>query len=312
MQRNIHFWDMRMVRMVSDTTTRQSKLLRFRITIASRSLIPHHHHQTAHLRGRKGVKMTNLRLMIVTDKIKQMENERGQMKMRIYSTQPKISPVKEDLPNLENDSDDDESGILSTAHVYVAFSETDLDGRDPTMLKEVMKSPDWPEWEKAVQTELNTLKQMDTWKLVNAPKDRQPIMNKWVFMRKYDKDGNLQKYKARLVTRGFTQIPGMDYNETFSPVIWLEMIRAILALAVAQYWEIQQMDVKGAYLNGKLKEEIYMKQPDRFNDGTPQLCRLIKTLYGLKQSGHEWNEELDTKMNKIKFERLCSDPCVYV
>ena len=90
------------------------------------------------------------------------------------------------------------------------------------------------------------------------------------------------------------------------------MIRAILALAVAEDWEIQQMDVKGAYLNGKLKEEIYMSQPKGFDNGTSHLCWLIKTLYGLKQSGREWNEELNSKLSSINFDRLCSDLCVYI
>jgi hypothetical protein len=83
-------------------------------------------------------------------------------------------------------------------------------------------------------------------------------------------------------------------------------------LAVAEDWEIQQMDVKGTYLNGKLKEEIYMKQPDGFNDGTSWLCHLRKTLYGLKQSGCEWNEEFNAKMKGIGFRRLYCDSCVYI
>jgi hypothetical protein len=95
-----------------------------------------------------------------------------------------------------------------------------------------MRLPDWPEWEKAVNAELTTLKQMGTWELADVPENRKPIMNKWVFVKKYNKEGNLQKYKARLVARGFSQIPGMDYDQTFAPVVRLETIRAILALAV--------------------------------------------------------------------------------
>jgi hypothetical protein len=132
---------------------------------------------------------------------------------------------------------------------------------------------------KAIRTELETLQRMGTWELVDAPEDRKSITNKWVFVRKYDKDRNLQKYKACLVARGFSQMPGMDYNETFSLVVRLETIHAILALAVAEDWEIQQMDVKGAYLNGKLKETIYMDQPQGYSDGTARVCQLIKTLY---------------------------------
>ena len=196
--------------------------------------------------------------------------------------------------------------------VYTAFTEMNMSGKDPKSLKEAMSSPEWPEWEKAIQTELETLKHMGTWELVDAPNNRKPIMNKWVFVRKYDKDGILQKYKARLVARGFSQMPGMDYNETFSPVVRLETILAILALAVAEDWEIQQMDIKGAYLNNKLKEDIYMDQPQGYNDGTSRVCHLIKALYGLKQSGREWNKELDSKLGGTNFKCLYTDPCVYI
>jgi hypothetical protein len=100
--------------------------------------------------------------------------------------------------------------------------------------------------------------------------------------------------------------------ETFSPVVRLETIRAILAIAAVKGLEIQQMDVKGAYLNRTLKETVFMKQPEGYSDGTGRACQLVKTLYGLKQSGREWNIELDTKLKKHKFSRLRSDPCAYI
>jgi len=125
---------------------------------------------------------------------------------------------------------------------------------------------------------------MGTWQLVNPSPNVTPIFNKWVMVKKYDREGNLQKYKARLVAKGYSQIPGMDYNDTFAPVVRMETIRTLLALAVQENWEIQQMDVKGAYLNGTLKEKIYMKQPEGYDDGTGCLYCLIKLLYGLKQA----------------------------
>jgi hypothetical protein len=132
---------------------------------------------------------------------------------------------------------------------------------------------------------------MGTWKLVNKPADAVPISNKWVFLKKFNKLGDLLKYKGRLVVKGCTQRPGHDYLETFSPVIRLETIRGILALATSKDLKIQQMDVKGAYLNGTLKEKVYMCQPEGFDNGTGRVCKLIKTLYGLKQSGHKWNKK---------------------
>ena len=123
----------------------------------------------------------------------------------------------DELPNLDDDPDKYEYETSSAAHVYMVFNKSNLRNKDPKTLKEAMRSPDWSEWENAVKTELATLKQMGTWELADAPKDRKPITNKWVFVKKYNKDGDLQKYKARLVARGFSQIPGMDYNQTFAP-----------------------------------------------------------------------------------------------
>ena len=230
------------------------------------------------------------------------------------------SQLNDPLLQLSEISDSDESdndevpvgmpNLSSANQVYLACNEADLGHKNPKTLSEAKRSPEWLEWEKAVQVELNQLEQMGTWEIVDPPEDRKPISNKWVFTKTFDKDGNLQKYKAQLVAQGFTQVPGMDYNETFSPVIRLEMIRAIIALAIAEDWEIQQMGVKGAYLNGKLKEEIFMTQSEGYSDGTSLLCWLIKTLYGLKQSGHKWNEELDTKLKGIDFK--LSDVCVYI
>jgi len=185
-------------------------------------------------------------------------------------------------------------------------------GDEFTSLSEAKRSADWPEWEKAMQAELKQLNEMGTWELVDKPPDTLPITNKWVFVRKRNKLGEIIKYKARLVARGYSQWPGQDYNETYSPVVRVDTLRAILALVPIKRLKVQQMDIKGAYLNGILKENIYMEQPEGFDDGTGRICRLIKTLYGLKQSGHEWNKALDSKLIKFGFSRLISDQCVYI
>ena len=104
----------------------------------------------------------------------------------------------------------------------------------------------------------------------------------------------------------------MDYNDTFSPVVRLESIRTLLALVVTEDWEMQQMDVNGAYLNGTIKEQIYMKQPEGFNDGTGRVCHLIKSLYGLKQAGREWNKELNKQLESLGWKPTMVDPCTYV
>ena len=161
--------------------------------------------------------------------------------------------------------------------------------------------PDWSEWEKAIDTKLNQLNHMGTWELVDPLAEAIPIANKWVLLKKFNKEGILVKYKARLVAKGCAQRPGYDFMETFSPVVCLKMIRAILALIPGKNLKVQQIDVKGAYLNGLLSERVYMKQLEGYDDGTGCVCCLIKTLYGLKQAGREWNQMLDQCLKGINF-----------
>jgi len=188
-----------------------------------------------------------------------------------------------------------------------------LGSDDPQTMSEAKSFDDWPEWEKAIKIELDQLERFGTWTLVDCPNGAMPIPNKWVFLKKYNKQGELVKYKVRLVVKGCAQRPGFDYNETFSPVVRLETIRALLCIVPSEELKIQQMDVKGAYyLNGILKENIYMCQPDGFGDKTNRVCLLRKTLYGLKQSGREWNRELDRRLKEKGFTNLWSDPCAYI
>jgi len=165
-------------------------------------------------------------------------------------------------------------------------------------LSQARRSPEWPQWKQAIQSELAQLQRMGTWKLVDKPPHVTPIGNKFVFAKKRDNEGNILKYKARLVAKGCAQRPGYDFIDTHSPVVRLESIRTILAIAPTRKLHIHQLDVKGAYLNGTLKEKVYMKQPEGYGDSTPRVCLLIKTLYGLKQAGREWNLEFDRKLRK--------------
>jgi len=171
-------------------------------------------------------------------------------------------------------------------------------GNEFHSLKEAKASPDWPEWKDVITAKLDQYREKGTWELVDKPADTIPLTNKWVFVKKRDKQGNIIKNKARLVVSGYGQHLGYDYLETHLSIVQMESIRAILAIAVAKQLKIQQMDVKGAYLNGILKETIYMCQPNGFEDGTKRICYLIRTLYGLEQSGHKWNTEFNRKMKK--------------
>jgi len=183
-----------------------------------------------------------------------------------------------------NDEDDKEIVNAATTVSNETFSVA-MNDSEPT-LKEARKSAKWPEWEKAIQTELAQLKKMGTWKLMPKPKNMIPITNKWVFAKKRNKAGQLTKYKARLAAKGCAQCPGYDYTKTHLPIVRLETIRLLLAITAMRGLKIHQMDMKGAYLNGTLEEWVYMQQSEGFEDGTNRICELLRTLYGLKQSGH--------------------------
>ncbi|MBY3556005.1 hypothetical protein HGI15_21915, partial [Modestobacter lapidis] len=144
--------------------------------------------------------------------------------------------------------------------------------------------------------------------------DRKAIGCKWVFKKKQDAEGKIGKYKARLVAKGYAQIEGVDYAEIFSPVAKLTSIRTVLSAAAAYDLEIEQMDVKTAFLHGDLEEEIYMKQPEGFvARGKENLvCKLEKSLYGLKQSPRMWYQKFDSYAQQIGFTRSHADHCVYV
>jgi len=204
--------------------------------------------------------------------------------------------------------DEEEAGIVEVRDKAFAVIHDD----DCNSLQEAKASPEWSEWKRAIETELDQLNRMGTWKLVEKPPGVVLIVNKFVFAKKRDKEGNLQKYKARLVAKGCAQRPGYDFLKTHSPVVRVETIRSLLAVAAKHKLYIHQMDIKGAYLNGILKEKVYMKQPKGYDNRTGRICLLIKTLYGLKQAGREWNHEFDSKMRKRRYARLQSDPCVYV
>jgi len=174
------------------------------------------------------------------------------------------------------------------------------DDNQPTF-EQAKRSLEWPEWEHAIQAELAQLRQKGTWKLMEKPMNTVPISKKWVLTKKHDKEGNVIKYKARLVACGFTQRPGLDYDETFSPVVHFETIRALLAMVAGKKLKVRQLDVKGAYLNGILTQPIYMEQPISFEDGSRLVCLLIKSIYGLKQAGRVWNIEFDQVIRHLGF-----------
>lgn len=142
---------------------------------------------------------------------------------------------------------------------HFALSAEQFVENDPTTIDEAKNRDDWPQWKEAIQSECKSLTKNETWKVCDLPKDRKAITNKWVFKLKRKADGQIDKYKARLVARGFTQKFGFDYNETYAPVAKLVTVRILLVIANQMGMHIHQMDVKCAFLNGELNEDIYME-----------------------------------------------------
>ena len=185
---------------------------------------------------------------------------------------------------------------------------------EPQTYKEAITSPEALSWKEAINSEVESILQNHTWELVDIPPGSKPIGCKWIFKRKLKADGSVDKYKVRLVAKGYTQKEGIDYFDTYSPVSRITSIRTLIAIASLNNMEIHQMDVKTAFLNGELDEEIYMEQPEGFvvQGQENKVCKLVKSLYGLKQAPKQWHEKFDHTMLSHGFKINECDKCVYI
>ena len=188
-----------------------------------------------------------------------------------------------------------------------------VDQNEPTSYQEAINSPDSEKWLEAMRSEMQSMYDNQVWNLIDPTDGLKTIGCKWVFKKKTDMDGNVHTFKARLVAKGFRQTHGIDYDETFSPVAMLKSIRILLAIAAYYDYEIWQMDVKTAFLNGNLLEDVYMTQPEGFV--SPQnfgkVCKLQKSIYGLKQASRSWNLRFDQAVKEFGFIKNEDEPCVY-
>ncbi|POM64517.1 LOW QUALITY PROTEIN: Integrase catalytic core protein, partial [Phytophthora palmivora] len=185
---------------------------------------------------------------------------------------------------------------------------------EPTTYREALASSHAKQWRKAANSEFKSLMDNKTWVLVPRPKGRKILRSRWVFVVKYTGTGEIDSFKARLVIKGFLQEYGIDYNEIFSPVIRMEVLRLLLTIAAILNLEIHQMDVKTAFLNGFLEEEICMAQPEGFTTTGQEdlVCKLIKSLYGLNQTPRVWYQTLSAFLEKLGFSKLIKDSCVFI
>src|SRR5271168_196197 len=204
----------------------------------------------------------------------------------------------------------DDIGVIAA----VAVVGSEIDELEPSYEQARMRT-DWPQWKAAIDVELQNLRAAGTWEVVERPDDVNVVDSKWVFRLKKDAKGKVVKWKARLVARGFTQVYGVDYFETFAPVARLASVRSILAIAARNDWEIYMFDFHSAYLNGILDdgETIYMEQPPHHEvaDRARYVVKLRKSLYGLKQAGRKWYDTLCHSIADIGFQRSMADPAVF-
>lgn len=167
-------------------------------------------------------------------------------------------------------------------------------------------------WTPALNEELENLRANDVYEVVPIPNGVKPVTSKVVNRVKFDANGNVERYKCRIVARGFSQKPGVDYTETFAPVASLVAVRIIVDLANREGLELDQMDVSTAYLNGELEEEIYLLPPDGVDIPAGHCWRLKRSIYGLKQAGRTWNKTFDKKLGELGFTRIDAETCLYV
>ncbi|CAJ2638269.1 unnamed protein product [Trifolium pratense] len=184
---------------------------------------------------------------------------------------------------------------------------------DPKNLQEALSSLDADLWQEAINDEMDSLESNETWHLVDLPPGCKPIGCKWILKKKLKSDGSIEKYKARLVAKGFRQRENIDFFDTFSPVTRITSIRVLISIAAIFNLTLHKMDVKTAFLNGDLEEEIYMEQPEGFviHEQENKVCKLDKSLYGLKQAPKQWHEKFDNLMLSNGFKVNESDKYIY-
>jgi hypothetical protein len=211
------------------------------------------------------------------------------------------------------DSSDDQHSVGLVQAGLVAVYKAELCSTKPRLFQEAMHRPDADLWFKAASEEIDAHCSNSTWESVQLPAGRRAMGCCWVFKVKQNADGTVERYKACLVAKGYSQCPGVDFDETFAPTAKWAALRAILAICALKDWEADSVDISNAFLNGDLVEEVYMEQPDGFEQGKlGHVLWLRKSLYGLKQVPRVWNEKLDSALQEMGFTRVHCDKSIYV
>ncbi|WZY88683.1 hypothetical protein YC2023_045418 [Brassica napus] len=219
----------------------------------------------------------------------------------------------EQVPRILRDTGDniDDIPVRGTRLLSDIYQNCNIAVFEPGEYEDAEKDQSWVE---AMNEELRMIDKNDTWQLVDRPSDRKIIGVKWVYRTKLNADGSINKHKARLVAKGYSQIYGVDFSETFAPVARLDTIRMMLALAAQNTWKVFHLDVKSAFLNGYLEEEIYVEQPAGFRvkEQEDKVYLLKKALYGLRQAPRVWYTRIDDHLQKMGFVKSQSEATFYI
>ena len=198
--------------------------------------------------------------------------------------------------------------------LYLAAAIEEEVKQSPATVQEALSGEHKAKWQVAMNSEMLSLQENGVYEIVDRPARKKVVKSKWVLRIKTNERGEIEKYKARVVAKGFSQVEGVDYDQTFSPTVRFESIRQLVAVRTSRGLHMHQMDVTTAFLYAPLEEEVYMEQPEgtvlEGNEG--KVMRLLKCLYGLKQAPRQWNIYIDTVLKGLGFRRLKSDVGVYM
>ncbi|KAJ9553286.1 LOW QUALITY PROTEIN: hypothetical protein OSB04_017331 [Centaurea solstitialis] len=226
-----------------------------------------------------------------------------------------VEPQSERIEEVQTQNLRRSSRVRQEPDKYLGFlvSQDGGDLSEPASYGEVVSGNESEQWQEAMKAEMQSMYDNQVWELTDLPQHYRAVGRKWVFKKKTDMDGNVHTFKDRLVAKGFTQTHGIDYDETFLPVAMLKSIRILMAISAYFNYEIWQMDIKTAFLNGKLTEDVYMEQPEGFEDpkNPNKVCKLLKSIYGLKQASRSWNLHFDERIKEFGFAKSEFEPCVY-
>jgi hypothetical protein len=233
---------------------------------------------------------------------------------------PNTSPLPTSLPPLPSSPMEIERKVATSAMVsledaldFAFFSSSTL---EPTSLAEARTRPDGEKWIKAAISEISAHLDNGTWELQQLPHGKRAIGSRWVFKVKHNADGSIERYKGRLVAKGYAQQEGVDYTDTFAPTARFGALRAVIALAAKEDLELDSVDISTAFLNGDIDADVYMKIPEGVKiegaEGHQWVLKLLKGLYGIKQGPRIWSKKLHEVLTKLGFNRLECDHSVFI